>query len=224
VTARVLLVEDDAALAQALALELRHHGYEVREETDGPAAVLANEQWAPELVLLDLGLPSLDGMDVCRLLRDASTAPIIVITAREGIDDRVRALDAGADDYVAKPFSLEELRARIRAALRRSRPDRERRLEFGELELDADTRTASWSEEPIELTQREFDLLEFLMRNPRIVLSRSTLLSEVWGYEFVGGSNTVDVYVGYLRRKLRDAGAPAIIETVWGVGYALRPH
>ncbi len=225
VTARVLLVEDDEALAQALALELRHHGYEVRAEADGPAAILASKEWAPELVLLDLGLPSLDGVDVCRRLRGDSTVPIIIITARETIDDRVRALDAGADDYVAKPFSLEELRARIRAALRRSQPgDEERLLQIGQLQLDADTRTASWSAVPIELTQREFDLLEFLMRNPHIVLSRSTLLSEVWGYEFMGGSNTVDVYVGYLRKKLGRAGAPALIETVRGVGYALRPH
>jgi two-component system response regulator MprA len=221
---RVLVVEDDTDLAGALALELDHAGYEVRVEADGPAALRAGAEWPPDLVVLDLGLPTLDGLDVCRRLRAASWAPILILTARDTIDDRVRGLDAGADDYVTKPFSLDELLARVRSSLRRSRGSEEGHLlRAGDIVLDASARTVSRAGAPVELTRREFDLLEFLMRNPGQALERGTLLSEVWGYDFLGGSNVVDVYVRYLRRKIETPGAPRLIDTVRGIGYALRP-
>jgi DNA-binding response OmpR family regulator len=219
-----LVVEDDRELASAVSLELGHAGYEVRVEDDGPAALSANNDWAPELIVLDLGLPSLEGVEVCRRLRSASKTPILIVTARGDIEDRVRGLDAGADDYLVKPFSLDELMARIRSALRRSRMREEGdRLRIGDLVLDAAGRTVTANGEPVDLTRREFDLLEVFMRHPGRVLGRSTLLSEVWGYDFLGGSNVVDVYVRYLRRKLADGGHDRLIETIRGVGYAMRP-
>jgi two-component system response regulator MprA len=221
---RVLVVEDDRELASAVSLELGHAGYEVRVEVDGPAALSANNDWAPELIVLDLGLPSLEGVEVCRRLRSASKTPIVIVTARGDIEDRVRGLDAGADDYLVKPFSLDELMARIRAALRRSRMREEGdRLRMGDLLLDAAARTVTSNGEPVDLTRREFDLLEVFMRHPGRALGRETLLSEVWGYDFLGGSNVVDVYVRYLRRKLAGGGHDRLIETIRGVGYAMRP-
>jgi two-component system response regulator MprA len=221
---RVLVVEDDADLARALALELGHAGYDVRVESDGPAALLAGAEWQPDLVVLDLGLPTLDGLEVCRRLRAASWAPILILTARDAIDARVSGLDAGADDYVTKPFSLDELLARVRSSLRRARrSDGGDVLHAGDLVLHATARTVARAGDPIELTRREFDLLEFLMRHPDHALDRGTLLSEVWGYDFLGGSNVVDVYVRYLRRKIETPGAPRLIDTVRGIGYALRP-
>jgi DNA-binding response OmpR family regulator len=219
---RVLVVEDDADLARAVALELEHGGYEIRLEHDGPAGLRAEREWTPDLVLLDLGLPSLDGVEVCRRLRAAAPMPIVIVTAREAVEDRVRGLDAGADDYVVKPFSLQELAARVRSALRRSRMRLEgQRLRVGDLALDVGARTVHRQGEAVELSRREFELLECLMRNAGQVLERSTLLAEVWGYDFLGGSNVVDVYVGYLRHKLGLPGAPSPIETVRGVGYVV---
>ena len=220
--ARVLVVEDDADLARAVALELEHGGYEVRLERDGPGGLRAEREWTPDLVLLDLGLPSLDGIEVCRRLRAAAPVPIVIVTAREAVEERVRGLDAGADDYVVKPFSLQELAARVRSALRRSRMRLEgQRLAVGDLALDVGARTVRRRGRPVELSRREFDLLECLMRNAGQVLERSTLLSEVWGYDFLGGSNVVDVYVGYLRHKLALPDAASPIETVRGVGYVV---
>ncbi|MBX5469418.1 MAG: response regulator transcription factor [Thermoleophilaceae bacterium] len=222
--ARVLVVEDDRDLAGALELELSHAGYAVRSVGDGPAALRAEQEWKPELVLLDLGLPSLDGLEVCRRLRAATRAPILILTARDAITDRVRGLDAGADDYVVKPFSLDELMARVRSALRRARLREEgQRLRAGDLELDAAARTVTRGECPIDLTRREFDLLECLLRHPGQVLDRATLLADVWGYDFLGGSNVVDVYVRYLRAKIERPDEPRLIETVRGIGYVLRP-
>jgi DNA-binding response OmpR family regulator len=220
---RVLVVEDDEDLAQAVALELDHAAYDVRIEHDGPRALLAQTEWAPDVILLDLGLPSLDGVEVCRRMRASTPAPILVVTARGAVEDRVRGLDAGADDYVVKPISLEELLARVRSSVRRSRRRDERdRLRAGDLQLDVSAHTVTLAGEPIELTPREFALLECFMRHQGLALSRSTILAEVWGYDFLGGSNVIDVYVGYLRQKLGASGRAPAIETVRGIGYALR--
>jgi len=223
-SARLLVVEDDHDLARALSLELEHAGYTVRVVGDGPTALQAGLEWRPELVLLDLRLPTLDGLEVCRRLRAETRAPILIVTARDAVQDRVAGLDAGADDYLVKPFSLEELMARVRAALRRARMREEgQELQAGDLILDAAARTVTRGGEKIVLTRREFDLLECLLRHSGQVLGRDTLLQQVWGYDFLGGSNVVDVYVRYLRRKIERDDRPALIETVRGVGYALRP-
>ncbi len=220
---RVLVVEDDHDIASAVALELEHGGYESRAVDDGPAALAAWGEWAPDLVLLDLGLPTLDGLEVCRRIRAFSHTPIVVLTARGSVQDRVLGLDAGADDYLAKPFSLAELMARVRSTLRRARMrDEGEVLTVGEVVLDMRSRVVISRGEPVELTPREFDLLEFLMRHPGVALSRDAILSAVWGYDFLGGSNVIDSYVRYLRSKLEAAGEQRLIHTVRGVGYALR--
>jgi two-component system, OmpR family, response regulator MprA len=220
---RVLVVEDDPNIASAVALELEHAGHEARVERDGPGALLAVGEWSPHLVVLDLGLPSMDGVEVCRRLRNASAIPIVVLTARGEVADRIVGLDAGADDYVTKPFSLAELMARVRSALRRARlRDEGDRLELAGLVLDSRARAVSYGTQPIELTPREFDLLELFLRHPGQALSRDTILSEVWGYDFLGGSNVIDTYVRYLRHKLEGAGQPRVIQTVRGIGYAAR--
>jgi DNA-binding response OmpR family regulator len=222
-TPRVLVVEDDEDIAGALALELGHAGYDARVEPDGPGALLAVEEWEADLVVLDLGLPSMDGVEVCRRLRSGSKVPILVLTARSDVEDRVRGLDAGADDYVTKPFSLAEVMARVRSTLRRARlRDEGDRLEFAGLLLDTRRRTVTYGERAIDLTPREFDLLELLMRHPGQALPRATILSEVWGFDFLGGSNVIDVYVRTVRHKLEAEDEPRLVQTVRGVGYALR--
>ena len=219
----MLVVEDDPDIASAVSLELEHAGYETHVVDDGPAALALWSEWGPDLVLLDLGLPTLDGVEVCRRIRACSHTPIVVLTARGSVEDRVRGLDAGADDYLAKPFSLEELMARVRSTLRRARMrDEGEVLTVGEVVLDARSRVVISHGEPVELTPREFELLEFLMRHPGVALSRDAILSAVWGYDFLGGSNVIDSYVRYLRGKLEGAGEPRLIHTVRGVGYALR--
>ena len=223
-TARILVVEDDGDLARALELELERAGYSVRIVADGPGALHAEAEWRADLVVLDLGLPSLDGLEVCRRLRAATHAPILILTARNAVDDRVRGLYAGADGYLVKPFALDELMARVRAALRRARLRQEGRLlNVGDLVLDAAAGTVTRGGRPIELTRREFDLLECFMRHPEQVLDRPTLLADVWGYDVLGGSNVVDVYVRRLRGKIERPCGPRLIETVRGIGYALRP-
>ena len=220
---RVLLVEDEPEIAGALASELRHSRYEVRVEHDGLLALAAADEWKPDLVLLDLRLPTLDGLEVCRRLRARSSVPILILTARDSVVERVRGLDAGADDYLAKPFSLDELLARVRAALRRARiAAAGERLEVADLVLDARAHEVRRAGGAIELTAREFDLLEFLMRHAGQALTRQQIFSEVWGYDYLGESNVIDVYIRSLRKKVDDGFEPKLIRTVRGLGYTLR--
>jgi two-component system response regulator MprA len=223
---KVLVVEDDPAVRGSLERSLRFEGYEVVSAADGQAALAAVAEHAPDAVLLDLGLPRLGGVEVCRRLRAAGdTTPVLMLTARDATSDRVAGLDVGADDYLPKPFALEELLARLRALLRRAAATRTAGtvLVVGDLRLDPGTREVTRAGRPITLTKTEHELLELLMRHPRQVLTRERILREVWGYDFDPGSNTLEVYVGYLRRKTEEDGEPRLLHTVRGVGYALRP-
>jgi two-component system response regulator MprA len=223
---KVLVVEDDPAVRRSLERSLAFEGYEVVTATDGVEGLEAVDLHAPDVVVLDLGLPRLDGLEVCRRLRAAgSTVPVLVLTARESTGDRVRGLDAGADDYLPKPFALEELLARLRALGRRAVVTAADRavLVVGDLRMDTGSREVSRAGRPVALTRREFDLLETLMLHPRQVLGRAQLLQQVWGYDFDPGSNALEVYVGYLRRKTEEGGLPRLLHTVRGVGYVVRP-
>jgi DNA-binding response OmpR family regulator len=215
-------VEDDAEIAGALRRSLRLEGYDVRLAGDGPAALEESFVFEPDAVVLDLGLPRLDGVDVCRRLRRDSDVPILMLTARDGVDARVEGLDSGADDYLVKPFEREELLARLRALLRRRPPRGSAFLVVGDLRLNPDTREVSRGGRSIELTSREFELLEYLMRNERLVVSRQGLLDEVWGYHPYAETNTVDVFVSNLRRKLEAGDEARMLHTVRGAGYVLR--
>jgi DNA-binding response OmpR family regulator len=197
-------------------------GYEVRLAADGVTALDEAHAFAPDLVILDLGLPRLDGIDVARTLRDGGDVPILVLTARDGVDSRVEGLDAGADDYLVKPFERQELLARLRALLRRRPPRGSATLVVGDLALNPDTHEVSRGERNLELTQREFELLEYLMRNERLVVSRQRLLDEVWGYDPFSITNTIEVFVSNLRRKLEADGEPRLLHTIRGAGYVLR--
>ncbi len=220
---RILLVEDDREIATALALELGHEGYEVVVEHDGLGGLAAAAAPNVDLVVLDVMLPSLGGVEVCRRLRARSGVPVLMLTARNSVSDRVNGLDAGADDYLAKPFAFEELLARIRAGLRRSRHSLQgARLELADLVLDHDRREVTRGGHPVELTSREFDLLEFMLRHPGQVLTREAIFEQVWGYGYLGDSNVIDVYIMYLRRKIDDGFEPRLLHTVRGVGYTLR--
>jgi len=199
--------------------------YEVELAADGVEALdrIRDAATEPEAVILDVSMPRLDGLEVCRRLRrDGNPIPILMLTARDEVSDRVAGLDAGADDYVVKPFALEELLARLRALLRRVLNDGAEVLRFADLELNPSTREVRRGEDPIELTRTEFSLLELFMTNPRQVLTRSIIFERVWGYDFGFGSNSLDVYIGYLRRKTEQGGHPRLIQTIRGVGYALR--
>lgn len=220
---RVLVVEDDPALARFLQLELQHEGYRVETAGDGRMALRGALGGSFDAVLLDVMLPGMGGIEVCRRLRAESPVPVILLTARDAVPDRVAGLDAGADDYLVKPFAIEELFARLRARLRRPEGMGGRAtLAFADLWLDPAGRTASRAGRPLELTKTEFDLLAHLMRRPGVVLSRETLLREVWGYDYLGGSNIVDVYIGYLRAKTDAPFGRRLIHTVRGVGYVLK--
>jgi two-component system response regulator MprA len=221
-TGRVLVIEDDAEITDALRRSLRHEGYQVRTAGDGVEALDAAAEFIPDLVVLDLGLPRLDGMEVCRQLRADGDVPILILTARTETEDRVTGLDSGADDYLVKPFERQEFLARIRALLRRRPPRGSASLAVGHLKLNPDTREVLRGEREIELTNREFELLEYLMRNERLVVSRESLLDDVWGYAPFAETNTVDVFVSNLRRKLEAGGEPRVLHTVRGAGYSLR--
>ena len=219
---RVLVVEDDTDIAGVLRRSLDKEGYEVRVAGDGEAALDQAGVFAPDAVVLDLGLPKLHGVEVCRRLRTGGDVPILILTARDALESRVAGLDSGADDYLVKPFEREELLARLRALLRRRPPRGSAYLVVGDLRLNPDTREAHRGERELELTTREFELLEHLMRNARIVVSRQALLDEVWGYHPFAETNTVDVFISNLRRKLEQGGEPRVLHTVRGAGYVLR--
>jgi two-component system response regulator MprA len=219
---RVLIVEDDVDIADVLRRSLRNEGYEVKTSADGVEALDVAAGFVPDLVVLDLGLPGLDGVEVCRRLRGDGDVPILMLTARAETEDRVAGLDSGADDYLVKPFERKELLARIRALLRRRPPRGSASLEVGDLCLNPDTREVRHGEREIELTNREFELLEFLMRNERLVVSRERLLDEVWGYDPMAATNTIDVFISNLRRKLEAGGEPRLLHTKRGAGYVLK--
>ncbi|MGV0990656.1 MAG: response regulator transcription factor [Mycobacterium sp.] len=223
---RILVVDDDRAVRESLRRSLSFNGYTVDLAEDGVEALdaIANER--PDAVVLDVMMPRLDGLEVCRQLRSTGDdLPILVLTARDSVSERVSGLDAGADDYLPKPFALEELLARLRALLRRTGPEdagESALLSFGDLTLDPATREVYRGKRGISLTRTEFALLEMLMANPRRVLTRSRILEEVWGFDFPTSGNALEVYVGYLRRKTEAEGEPRLIHTVRGVGYVLR--
>ena len=220
---RVLVVEDDEEIAQVLQRSLRMEGYEVKLAPDGVRGLEEAHAFLPDLIVLDLGLPRLDGVDVAKRLRDdGDEVPILMLTARDALESRVEGLDVGADDYLVKPFERQELLARMRALLRRRPPRGMAPLRVGDLMLNPDTHEVSRGERKIELTQREFELLEYLMRNERLVISRQKLLDEVWGYDPFSITNTIEVFVSNLRRKLEAGGEPRLLHTVRGAGYVLR--
>jgi two-component system, OmpR family, response regulator MprA len=221
-TGRVLVVEDDEAIADVLRRTLRQEGHEVRSAGDGVEALAVAEEFVPDLVILDLGLPKLDGVEVLRRLRDESDVPILVLTARAELDDRVEGLDSGADDYLVKPFERTELLARMRALIRRRPPRGSASLTVGDLRLNPDTREVARGKRSIELTNREFELLEYLMRNERLVVSRERLLEEVWGYDPMAMTNTIDVFISNLRRKLEEGGEARLLHTKRGAGYVVK--
>jgi two-component system, OmpR family, response regulator MprA len=219
---RVLVVEDDTDIADVLRRSLRNEGYEVRTSADGVEALDVAAGFVPDLVVLDLGLPRLDGVEVCKQLRADGDVPILMLTARAETEDRVAGLDSGADDYLVKPFERQELLARIRALLRRRPPRGAASLGVADLLLNPDTREVRRGEREIELTNREFELLEYLMRNQRLVVSRERLLDEVWGYDPMAATNTIDVFISNLRRKLEAGGEPRLLHTKRGAGYVLK--
>jgi two-component system response regulator MprA len=224
---QILVADDDTAVRDSLRRSLSFNGYDVSAAEDGEAALAAVDAGAPDLILLDVNMPRVDGLEVCRRLRAAGyDVPILMLTARVEVGDRVMGLDAGADDYLPKPFALEELLARVRALLRRNRSADEsvadETLSFGDLSLDPATRTVKRGDRAIQLTRTEFELLLVLMQAPRRVLTREYILDAVWGYDFPTPANSLEVYVGYLRRKTEAGGEPRIIHTVRGVGYVLR--
>ncbi|HEX5349898.1 MAG TPA: response regulator transcription factor [Pseudonocardiaceae bacterium] len=222
---RVLVVEDEVSLAELLTMALRYEGWDVRSAGDGLSAVRTAREFGPDLVVLDIMLPDIDGLEVLRRLRAGTpTLPVLFLTAKDAVEDRIAGLTVGGDDYVTKPFSLEEVMARLRALLRRSGMTvaRTPAVVVGDLVLDEDSREVCRDGDIVELTATEFELLRYLMRNPRRVLSKAQILDQVWHYDFGGNSNVVELYISYLRKKV-DAGRPPMIHTMRGAGYVLKP-
>jgi two-component system response regulator MprA len=221
---KILVVDDERAVRDSLRRALELQGYQVDLAADGAEALAQLESnGQPDAVVLDILMPGIDGLEVCRRIRESGNeVPVLMLTARDAVGDRVAGLDAGADDYLVKPFALEELLARIRALLRRATPTADGVLRFADVELDPGTREVRRDDERIDLTRTEFNLLELFMLNPRQVLTRSIIFERVWGYDFGFASNSLDVYIGYLRRKTEAGDKPRLIHTVRGVGYALR--
>jgi len=220
---RVLVVDDEPQLRRALERALKLEGYEVEVAADGDEALDAVASAPRDAIVLDVLMPNRDGLSVCRELRArGDRTPVLMLTARDAVQDRVDGLDAGADDYVVKPFALEELLARLRALLRRTNGEPSEEVSYADLALNPATREVKRGERPVELTKTEFSLLEHLLRHPRLVLTRSQLFEAVWGYDFGPRSNSLEVYIGYLRRKTEEGGEPRLIQTVRGVGYSLR--
>lgn len=221
--AHILIVEDEIKLARFIELELSSEGYEITVAHDGLNALTLVRESSPDMILLDWMLPGMSGVEICRRLRSTGNkVPIIFLTARDEISDRVAGLDAGANDYVIKPFSIEELLARIRAHLRQVQIDDANVLKFQDLKLDRLTRQVFRGPRSIELTVKEFDLLEYLLSNPRQVFTRDQILEKVWGYDFMGDSNIIEVYIRYLRLKLEDQNEKRLLHTIRGVGYVVR--
>jgi two-component system response regulator MprA len=222
---KLLIVEDDAHVREAVARALRFEGYDVHTAVDGNEALVRATELEPDAILLDVLMPGTDGLAVCRRLRErGDQTPILMLTARHEVNDRVAGLDAGADDYLVKPFALDELSARLRALLRRtSVTGHDDTLQVDGLVLDPLGRTASRDGRPLELTKTEFDLLELLMVNAGVVLARDVIYDRIWGYDFETSSRSLDVYIGYLRTKTEAGGASRLVHTVRGVGYVLRP-
>lgn len=221
--AHILVVEDEAKLARFIELELSYEGYQVSTAADGLTGLTTARETKPDLIILDWMLPGLSGLEVCRRLRSTGDkVPIILLTAKDEVSDRVAGLDAGADDYVVKPFSIEELLARVRAHLRRMQETEPETLYFEDLSLNRQTREVLRGNRLIDLTAKEFDLLEYLMTHPRQVITRDRILEQVWGYDFLGDSNIIEVYIRYLRLKLEANQEKRLIQTVRGVGYVLR--
>jgi two-component system response regulator MprA len=221
-TARILVVEDEDRIRQFLQRGLAYEGYRVDAAPDGRTGLEMARDNPPDLVLLDIMLPGIDGFEVCRRLRAASEVPILMLTAKESIEDRVTGLDAGADDYLIKPFSFDELLARVRALLRRAQPAKPQVYRFADLELDTGTRQGRRDGRTFDLTAKEYELLELFMKHPRQVLTRDVIFDRVWNYDFGGESNIIEVYVRYLRQKTEEGDLPRLIHTVRGIGYVLR--
>ena len=220
--ARILIIEDDEAILAFLRRGLGFEGYEVETAETGQKGLALAGGNRPDLVVLDWMLPGMDGLEVCKRLRATGKVPILMLTAKDSVSDRVLGLDAGADDYMVKPFNLDELLARIRALLRRTRTPKQKSYTFADLVLDTGTRRAQRGERVIDLTAKEYELLELFMRNPRQVLTREMIYDDVWGYDFGGESNIIEVYIRYLRQKLEDGKEPRLLHTVRGMGYVLR--
>lgn len=221
-SANILVVDDDPKITQLLRRALTLEGYTVQTAASGEEALQSASARPPDVVILDILMPGVDGLEVCRRLRAASDMPILLLTAKDEVSDRVRGLDSGADDYVVKPFALEELTARLRALLRRSEPANGEILRFADLALDPVSRSIRRGDREVTLSTTEFELLHYFLRHPGRVLTRDAILDAVWGQTFVRPTNVVDVYMGYLRAKLEDAGEPRLLQTVRGSGYVLR--